>query len=265
MSWKNNFPKESRYFETDYGILYCGDTMSLLDKLPFPKEKLDLILTDPPYGISHDTTIRRTGNTKFKANTDLNYNFGEWDRFDSIHEFMDFTYKWVNLMDMFLRPGGIFISYFDRDKINFLSFYLQSKGYKIKGYYADCKSNPVPQLRKTKWMNGWEIAGIWKKDGGKLTYNYQLGQHKDYGIRPVVSGKERTKHPTQKPMKVIKDFILWWSNENDLVIDPFVGSGTTAVTSEILKRRWIAFEISDEYCNITKDRLLSIKSKGDLF
>jgi len=265
MDWKNSFPKENRYFETERGILYCGDTIALLNELSFPKEEFDMILTDPPYGISHDMTIKRSGNTRFKASTDLTANFGEWDRFNTIQEFMAFTYKWVDLVDILLRPGGMFISYFDRDKINFLSFYLQSKEYKMKGYYADCKSNPPPQLRKVKWMNGWEEAGLWQKKGGKLTYVYQLGQHKDYGIRPIVGGKERTKHPTQKPLKVIRDFILWWSNEDDLIIDPFAGSGTTLVASELFNRRWIGVEINEEYCEITKERLIQIGIQKGLF
>lgn len=245
------------YFQTTLGKLYNNDCFEILDNLQ--SESVDLILTDPPYGISNEMVITRTRNTmKFQATTDLSNNFGDWDKFDDIQSFMNFTFQWVDKADRLLRKGGMFISYFDRDKINFLSYYLQKKGYKSKGYYADCKSNPVPQARKVKWMNGWEIVGLWQKEGGKLTYNYQLGQHKDYGIRSIVGGKERYKHPTQKPISVIRDFVLYWSNENDTVLDPFSGSGTTAVVCEQLNRKWIAIEREQKYCDITKKRFKDI-------
>jgi DNA modification methylase len=237
--------------------IYCCDCLELMKLMP--DKSVDLVLTDPPYGISTEMRIARTKNTmKFRATTDLIGNFGEWDKFDNIHQFMEYTYKWVDEVDKKLRDGGMFISYFDRDKINFLSHYLQAKGYKSKGYYADCKTNPVPQARKVKWMNGWEMVGMWQKGGGKLTYNYKEGQHKDYGLRPIVGGKERTKHPTQKPLSVIIDFIRWWSLPNDLIFDPFLGSGTTAVAAKMIGRNYIGCEISEEYCRIAEQRLQSI-------
>jgi len=234
--------------------LYLGDCLEIMKSIP--DSSIDAIITDPPYGISSEVKITRTRNTmKFKASKDISLNFGEWDKFDDVHDFMSFTYSWIDLADEKLRDGGMFISYFDRDKINFLSQYLQSKGYKTKGYYADCKSNPVPQARKVKWMNGWEEAGLWQKGKGKLTFNYELGQHKDYGIRAIVGGKERTEHPTQKPLSVIKDFILYWSNYGDWILDPFMGSGTTGVACVQTGRKFIGIEIDENYFNIAIKRI----------
>jgi len=234
--------------------IYQDDALEIL-KI-FPNEFVDVVITDPPYGISTEMLITRTRNTmKFKATTDLSGNFGEWDKFKDIHEFMQFTYKWVDEADRVLKKGGMFISYFDRDKINFLSHYLQNKGYKSKGYYADCKSNPVPQARKVKWMNAWEEIGLWQKHGGKLTYNYKEGQHKDYGIRPIVGGRERTKHPTQKPESVIADLIRWWTKPKDIILDPFIGSGTTAVVAKRLGRNFIGIEIDLKYIKVANQRL----------
>jgi len=231
-----------------------GDALEVLKT--FPDESVDCVITDPPYGISSEMKITRTRNTmKFKASTDLTGNFGTWDVFKNIEDFMNFTHKWVNECNRVLKKGGMFISYFDRDKINFLSHYLKLRGFKSKGYYADCKSNPVPQARKVKWMNGWEIIGMWQKEGGKLTYNYKEGQHKDWGIRPIVGGNERWKHPTQKPLSVIKDFILWWTKENDIILDPFAGSGTTLVASKQLGRNYLGIELSKEYIKMAEGRL----------
>ena len=108
--------------------IYLGDAFDYLKQID--NESIDLVLTDPPYGISSEMKITRTRNTmKFKATTDLIGNFGEWDKFKNIQEFFSFTYSWVNEIDRVLRKGGMFISYFDRDKINFLSHYLQNKEY----------------------------------------------------------------------------------------------------------------------------------------
>lgn len=94
---------------------------------------------------------------------------------------MNFTKRWVDLVVPKLRGGGMLVSYFDRDRINFLSHYLQSQyGFKCKGYFAFIKQNPVPQARKVKFMNGWEVAGMWQKPDGKLTFNYENGQQPDY-------------------------------------------------------------------------------------
>ena len=235
-----------------------GDALEIMSKMPVGV--VDMILTDPPYGISKEMKITRTRNSmKFKASTDISSMFGAWDEFKSLADFFEFTFAWVEKADKILRPGGMFISYFDKDKINFLSHFLQGKGYKLKGYYADCKKNPVPQARKVKWMSGWEIAGMWQKPDGKLTYNWELGQHKDYGLRPIVSGNERTKHPTQKPESVIADFVLWWTNENDLILDPFVGSGTMAVVARKLGRRYIGIELAPEYIKIANERLSQLQ------
>jgi len=239
------------YYENDGITLYHADCREILPQIG----PVDLVLTDPPYGISSEVKIARGKNSMKFRGPDISHDFGAWDKFSDLEDFFDFTTSWVNLVDNALRPGGMFISYFDRDKVNFLSHYLQGKDYKVKGYFADCKTNPVPQARKVTWMSGWEIAGMWQKPGGELTCNWQLGQHKDWGMRPIVAGKERTKHPTQKPLSVLLDFVAYWSNKGDLILDPFCGSGTTLRAAKDLGRRAIGIEAEEEYCQIAKNRL----------
>ena len=112
--------------------IYHGDAFDILKEIK--DESIDLILTDPPYGIANDAKITRGKNTmKFKGK-DITHDFGEWDKFNNLEEFNKFTFKWVDECVRVLRKGGMFISYFDRDKINFLSLYLQSKDFKTKGY-----------------------------------------------------------------------------------------------------------------------------------
>ena len=228
-----------------------------------PNEAVNMILTDFPYGVANEVKITRSRNPmKFKyQGGDISQNFGDWDKFPDLNSYLEFVYPIIDELIRILKPGGMFISWFDKDKINLVSHYLQAQNFKCKGYCAQIKSNPVPQARKVKWQNGWEEIGLWQKLGGELTYNYKEGQHPDYFIVPVVGGKERTSHPTQKPLYVIKDLLKWWSNEEDLILDPFAGSGTTAVGCIELKRNYVMIEELEKYVSIINHRVQT-KNRG---
>lgn len=248
------------YYQTDLGELHYGDCFDILPNLNI---QADLILTDPPYNISSEVVITRGRNKmKFKGK-DINLNFGKWDKFTE-KDYWKFTWKWIDLSVKLLRPGGMFITFFDRDKINFISYYLQKRyNFKMKGYYAMIKLNPVPQCRKTKWMNGWEILGMWQKPDGKLTYNYKLGQSPDYSLHAIVGHTTKANgvrvHATQKPVALSKKFIMYWSNKNDLILDPFAGSGTNLVACEDMNRHWIGIEREEKYCKAIIKRLKDIQ------
>jgi site-specific DNA-methyltransferase (adenine-specific) len=248
-------------------ILYQGDALKILPTLP--DESIDFIFTDPPFMISKEVKITRSKNPlknyKYKGK-DISLYFGDWDVFKSETDYWKFTFKWVDECVRVLKKGRVFATFFDRDKINFLSRYLQKKyNFKCKGYFAYIKRNPTPQARKVKWMNAWEEIGLWQKQGGKLVFNYQLGQQPDYIMLPICQGKERTEHPTQKPEKLVELFIKYWTNEGDWVLDPFVGSGTTMVVCKKLNRNCIGIEINEKYIEITKKRLNWGNSLGDEF
>jgi len=241
-----------------------GDCLEVMKNIP--NESIALILTDPPYMISKEVIISRGRNRmKFKGN-DINQNFGDWDKFNSFDEFLLWTYKWVDEAVRVLKNGGMFCSYFDKDKINFLSKYLQDKyNFKLKGYYADLKSNPVPQARKCGWMSGWEIIGLWQKPNGKLTYNYKLGQAKDWGIRPIVGHTTKEdgerSHPTQKPISIGSKFISYWSNEGDIILDLFCGTGAFLVAAKKLNRNFVGIEKDAKYVKIAESRINAIQER----
>lgn len=245
--------------------VWGGDSFELLKNVT--DGTVDMILTDPPYGIANEVMITRSRNSqKFGKAKAITHDFGEWDKFDGFDDFMSFTKRWVDLCVPKLRGGGMFVSFFDRDRINFLSHYLQNEyGFKAKGYFAFIKQNPVPQARKVKFMNGWEIAGMWQKPNGKLTFNYENGQQPDYIFLPICSGNERTDHPTQKPLKAVYPFVRYFTNKGDLILDPFAGSGTTAVAARNFDRDFIVIEKEPKYVDIIHKRLekFNIRRSGD--
>lgn len=195
--------------------LACMDAFDFLRACIDQGILVDLFFTDPPYNIANDTVIVR----KDCANIDLR--FGQWDVFASKDAFLQWTFSWIDLATQLIRPGGIFVSFFDRARINFLSSYLEEAyHYKIKNNFTWVKVNPPPQFRKSKWSIGTEYAVIMQKPSGfdeetgeylykDLTFNYQLGMHADYVIHPVISGEERTdateSGKRDKKIKIIDD------------------------------------------------------------
>lgn len=252
-----------KYPEDFINKIICGNCLDILPLIP--NESIDLIVTDPPYGVSkNDKISRKRDKGKFRGK-DITLNFGDWDIFYSEKDFFEFTFKWLNECIRILKKGGMLISYFDKERINIISYYLKNHGFKTKDYFAHIKSNPAPQARKVKWMQGWEIVGLWQKLGGKPTFNYQLGQQTNYMIVPVVNMKERLNHPTQKPERIIELFVKFWSKEGDIVLDPFAGVGTTCAVCVRLKRRFIGIEINEKYCKIAEERLRKIDKSISYF
>lgn len=244
-----------------------GDCLDLLKDIS--DNSIDMVFTDPPYMISNNCIIKRGKIGKYQGK-DMVHDFGDWDHFESNDDFLEYIYIRFNEIVRVLRLGGMLFVYFDKERINFLSRYLQDKyNFKCKGYYADLKSNPAPQARGVKWMNGWEVIGMWQKPGGKLTFNYKLGQEKDYAIRSVLGKYTKTDgnriHPTQKPISVVTKFINYWSNKNDVILDPFCGAGTTLVSAKKLNRRYIGIEKKREYYDFAFQRIKQTEVQGDFF
>ena len=242
---------------------------------------VDLILTDPPYIISRESGMNThyenvKNNIKnnieyvktedeWKKYKELNHietdenkdnylkygtiygkkycvktDYGEWDS-----EFtMNMLEKVIELYYKKLRIGGTLIMFFDIWKISYLKEILEKYKFKQIRYIEWIKTNPQPLNSKINYLtNCREIALIGIK-GGKPTFNSSY----DNGIYmfPLQGGKTRF-HPTQKSLKLFEELIKKHSNENDLVLDTFLGSGTTAQACINTKRRFSGCELSTEY------------------
>lgn len=237
--------------------IVLGDCLEEMAKLP--DGIIDLVLVDPPYGISKEMKISRSSQGKFKGNA-LTNDYGKWDEFDSTTEHFEFTKKWCSECDRLLRPGGTFISFFDKVKLEWFSNILPE--YKIRDTILWIKNNPVPQLRKVKFAQATEMGIVMVKPGGKTTFMYQNGYHPNYIRLPIVGGHQRLKdsdgntlHPTQKPEMLMRWLVDYWSAPDDLVLDPFAGTGTTAVACIKSRRRFICIEQLEKYYIAMAERL----------
>jgi len=260
VDWKCKFPKDNRYFETDNGILYLDNSLQLLNQIP--TESIDLIITDPPYGISQKGKKigRKSLSSKsMKRNADIKLDFGEWDHFETINNFFNFTEAWFKEGIRALKPQCWIYIFFDKQKLGFFDLLLAPK-YEVKPrtVFIWAKSNPAPSFRKVNWLSATEFIWVGSKGKSKLKNFLKHTEMFNYMITPNKSAYGVTNHPTEKPEVLIEKFIKTSSYENEIVLDPFLGSGTTAVISEKLGRRWIGIELNADYCEISKERILKV-------
>lgn len=211
-----------------------------------PPNSINLILTDPPYNISNDNKIVRNSG-KFGKAKPINLNFGKWDNN------IIFPSDYLDTFHSLLKPNGVLIMFYDKLYLGLIGLYLQNTyDYQIRHLGNWIKTNPAPQARKVKWMNGSEQFIIATKNKGSgHHFNYTLGQSPDY-YKASVSYKHL--HPTQKPLGLIEWLISYWSYENDIVLDPFIGSGTTALACQNLNRYYIGYELDPQYYTIATHR-----------
>jgi DNA modification methylase len=218
----------------------CFNVLKLIDD-----NRVDLIITDPPYIISKKSNfVKHSDNIKFNK---ISIDFGDWDKEEIDLDILFKHYKRV------LRKGGTLVIFYDIWKSNNIKKAAEDNGFKQPRVCQWVKNNAVPINSKTNYLsNAIEYFFTFVK-GGNPTFNSKY----DKGIYnyPICHGKERTSHPTQKPLSLIKDIITKHSNVNDVVLDTFGGSGTTAVACIETNRNYILVENDEKYYNISINRI----------
>jgi site-specific DNA-methyltransferase (adenine-specific) len=204
-----------------------------------PDESIDLLLTDPPYNVSMKSNFHTMGRK--------GVDFGEWDKGFDQHE-------WLSVACDKVKKGESAVIFNDYKNIGIMTDVLSEKGFVVKELIMWRKSNPMPRNRDRLYVTSVEVA-LWAVKGKGWTFNRQRDTYEN-GIfeSPIVSHKQRF-HPTQKPESVITSLVEIHSNEQDIILDPFMGSGTTAVVSKRNKRNFIGFEREPEYVEIANKRL----------
>lgn len=236
--------------------IYLGDCFEIMKKLD--DESFNMVLCDLPYGISKKTsyTINSEDGVNYKKYHSLygkhTIDFGEWDIKD-----LDLK-KLSSECFRLLKKSGVVVLFYDvwgmTDlKINFDNF----KQHRLIQWI---KNNPVPINSKINFLNNAIEFGFTCCKEGKPTFNTKY--HNGIFKYPICHGKERTKHPTQKPVKLFNELIQIYSNENDNILDCCAGSFTTAISCLETKRNYVCIDNNEEYFNIGLQRIENFKENN---
>jgi len=240
--------------------LQLNDGLSLMKSVS--TKTVDLVLTDPPYIISKPSGMQKyideTGDVSANA---VRTDFGSWDR-DFTMEELETT---VNEYFRILKDGGTAIVFFDKWKVTPLKEMMEAAGFKQLRLIHWFKTNPVPINSKVNYLNNsldLAVLGIKKR---KPTFNSQY----DKGIYeyPIYQDSVYKRfHTTQKSLLLFEELIKKHSNQGDLVIDTFSGSGTTALAAERTGREFLGCEIDPEYVRKSNERLTAYRNlnKGNV-
>ena len=252
-----------------------GDCIEVMNN-KITAESIDLIFADPPYNLSGsklDLKNNKTGGAYYKVDE-------EWDTFTKT-DYAKFTFAWIEECKKVLKSNGSLYISCTQHNIGELTIAAKELGFELKNILTWYKVNAMPNITKRTFTHATEFV-LWFVKGKNWIFNYdevkKFNPHKtltgddkqmrdflDFIELPIVQGKERLRgedgralHPTQKPVKLLELIILASSNEGDLVLDPFFGSGTTGYVAQRLKRDWIGIELSEKYIEAAQNRLKDI-------
>lgn len=247
------------------GKIFLGDCTDILMQLPH--DAVDMIFADPPYNLQLAQTLYRPNTSRVNAVDD------EWDKFISFEEYDRFTREWLSGCRHVLKDTGTLWVIGTYHNIFRIGKILQDMDFWILNDIVWIKDNPMPNFRGVRFTNAHETL-IWaqKRKGSKYTFNYNSMKSLNDGIQmrsdwylPLCTGKERRKvngtkaHTTQKPVSLIYRVLSSSTKPNDIVLDPFFGTGTTGVVAKKLGRRFIGIERNPDYIKIAQDRLNDVE------
>ena len=249
-----------------------GDSIESMRSLP--DDSIDVIFADPPYNLQLKNDLSRPDSSKVKGVTE------EWDRFKSFEEYDKFTKDWISEAQRILKPEGTIWVIGSYHNIFRVGNAMQNLGFWILNDIIWHKSNPMPNFKGTRFTNAHETI-IWasKNHNSKYNFNYHAMKSLNEGIQmrsdwyiPICSGGERIKdsngnkiHSTQKPEALLYRVLLSSSKKDDIILDPFFGTGTTGAVAKKLGRNFIGLEREDIYINAAKKRIKKIDSPDEQF
>ncbi len=250
-------------------IIYNGDCIEILNDA-IKENSIDLIFADPPYNLSGNA-LKWVGN---KTGGDWNMVNENWDKIPDT-EYLRFTENWIKGCYKVLKKSGSIYVASSYHNLAEIIITLKRLKFKINNIITWYKTNAMPNMTKRVFTHSTEFV-VWAVKGSGWTFNYETAkeinpkkqkdgkvkQMRDLWEMPLVQGKERIRsidgkalHPTQKPEEMLKRIILTCSKEGDIVLDPFLGSGTTAIIAQRFGRKWIGIEKEKKYVEIAEKRL----------
>ncbi len=244
------------------GIFLCeGDCLAVLDRIieRHPDGVFDAIFADPPYFLSNGGGTCKSGRMGRGAK-------GAWDKSRGAECNHEFNREWLSRCQRALKPDGTIWISGTQHVIFSVGFALQQLGFKLLNDIAWEKPNPPPNLSCRYFTHSTETI-LWaaKNEKSRHTFNYAAMREANAGRQmksvwrmKVPSGAERRhgRHPTQKPLELIERCLLASTNPGDLVLDPFLGSGTTGVAAARLGRRFVGIEMSAAFLETARKRVV---------
>ncbi|GLQ05700.1 site-specific DNA-methyltransferase [Sneathiella chinensis] len=243
-----------------------GDCIELMNSLP--EKSVDMIFADPPYNMQLSGELRRPDDSHVDAVDD------HWDQFESFAVYDAFTEEWLAAAQRVLKDDGTLWVIGSYHNIFRVGAKLQDLGFWILNDVIWRKTNPMPNFRGTRFTNAHETL-IWcskDRNAKGMTFNYDalkvmnddIQMRSDW-LLPICSGGERLKvdgekaHTTQKPEALLYRILTAATNQGDVVLDPFFGSGTTGAVARKLGRNYIGLEREEKYIKVAKERIRKVQ------
>ena len=227
-----------------------GDCMSILEAFDF---KFDMIFADPPYFLSN-------GGKKIQGTQMVSVDKGSWDKLDSLEQINSFNRKWIDACKALLKDNGTIWVCGTFHNIYSVEMCLKEAGFQIINIITWQKSDPTPTWGDLHFNFSSEYI-IWARKNPKSRhyFNFELMKQMNGGVLmpdvwklPTVGMWEKTcgKHPTQKPLRLLYRIILASTQIGETILDPFAGSCTTGIAANLLDRKFIGIDQSEEYLNL---------------
>ncbi|MGL4952115.1 MAG: DNA (cytosine-5-)-methyltransferase [Mycoplasma sp.] len=231
-------------FKTDNYDVINGDAYSIIDELEKKGTIINHVITDPPYNISVENNFNTLSSPR------KGIDFGEWDKnFDLL--------SWIPKYSNILHKNGSFIVFCSYRFLSDIIRKMEGCNLEVKDVIVWRKSNPMPRNTNRRYVQDMEFA-VWAvKKNAKWVFNKpnDTPYLRSFFSGSTVLGKERTEHPTQKSIKLMEEILRIHTNEGEVIIDPFMGSGTTGVAALNLNRKFIGIELDKKYFSICLKRL----------
>lgn len=260
--------KDKPYFMKGNFVLYNADCLDIIKQLP--ANSIHMIFADPPYNLSN-------GGFTVHAGKMVSVNKGDWDKSKGLKEDFNFHLAWIDACRRVLKPDGtIWISGTYHSSYQ-CGYALQVLGYKVLNDITWYKPNASPNL-SCRYFTASHETLIWarKNPKGKHIFNYGLMRNSDWGRdfikkqgkqmrsvwainTPPREEKKFKKHPTQKPLELLKRIVLASSNKGNIILDPFTGSSTTGLVAVQQGRKFVGIDTEKKFLNLSKKRFNDLK------
>jgi len=268
---------------TIYDSILLQDCVQGMTNLP--DKSVDLVIADPPYNVSKGNVWKWDNSVKLKGfGGDWKKVMEDWDNM-SFADYWSFTEAWLKQVQRVLKPTGSLWIYGTYHNIGIINVIMQQLGIEILNEIIWYKRNSFPNLSGRRFTASHENI-IWGHVGGKKRdyfFNYKVIKDMHFPednlktagkqmrtVWDIPNNKERIelrfgKHPTQKPVRLCKRIILATTKKDDVILVPFCGAGSECVAAKILKRKFISYEIDQQYIDIANKRLAHAETEQTLF